>query len=520
MRKRLLLIGLAAGIVMTAAVPSSAVIPGVGVIHKKNMEWVWNVPQAVGSDLEFFEQKQEDGSLKRYAVTGSMGNGFNVIDITDPTLPVLAGSFVTPGLSWQGDIQINAKRELVVLSIQSPGTNGEMGGQGIMIVDISDPTSPILRSTVNGLSAHNSTIISDTAIYVSDKTIVDYSDPDNPVNKGKWNAFCGIHDITLDPNNQDVAYFACPSRTIDIWDVSDPFSPVLLSRTTDNGIATAHESDPSPDSSLLFVTDERGGGLSNANAPGGGLHVYDISGKHSEPDADGPASLTNPIKVGFYIVPFHGLATSDTQAGPWGNVTSHVTTFQAERHLLSVAWYTMGSWVADLQYPTNHTGPYQEWSGNQFGNGPTTWGNTQGGIILEGDEVWSSKWTAFDDPVFDRYLFTNGLTRGMDVIRYTGSMPQKVARLAVDDAATDGAVTGVLDRYAVWTYEGWVNKPLAGKSVKVKVDGGPSATVTTGADGSFSADLGLGAGSHDVTVSWTDVSGVYQTASQTLTVTA
>lgn len=517
--RKLLLVGLAAGIVIAAAVPSSAVIPGVGVIHKKNLEWVWNAPQAVGSDIEFYEEKLADGTINRYAITGSMGNGFNIYNINDPALPILTGTYVTPGLIWQGDVQVNPKRKIVVQSVQSPGISVALGGQGIEIVDISDPTAPVRLGLVSGLSAHNSTIISDEAIYVSDKTVVDYSNASNPVNKGKINGFCGIHDITLDPN-QDVAYFACPSRTIDIWDVSDPFAPTLLSRTNDNGIATAHEADPNPDSSLLFVTDERGGGLTNVNAPGGGLHVYDISGKHSEPDADGPASLTNPIKVGFYNVPFNGTGASDSQAGPWGNVTSHVMTFQPERHLLSIGWYTMGSWIADLQYPTNNTGPYQEWSGNQFGNGPTTWGNTQAGIILEGDEVWSTKWTQFDDPAYDRYVYTNGLTRGMDVLRYSGSMPQKVARLTVDGAATGGAVTGVLDRYAVWTYEGWVNKPLAGKTVKVKVDGGPSATATTADDGSFSADLGLAAGSHDVTVTWTDVSGVYQTASQTLTVTA
>jgi hypothetical protein len=62
-------------------------------------------------------------------------------------------------------------------------------------------------------------------------------------------------------------------------------------------------------------------------------------------------------------------------------------------------------------------------------------------------------------------------------------------------------VSGVLDRYAVLTDEGWVNKPLAGKTVEIRA-GGTTVTATTADDGSFSASLGLSSGSHQVTVTW------------------
>jgi hypothetical protein len=186
---------------------------------------------------------------------------------------------------------------------------------------------------------------------------------------------------------------------------------------------------------------------------------------------------------------------------------------------MSIGWYSMGAWVTDMEGKTNDTGPYAEWKGTHSNGGPTTWGNTQGNILLEGDEVWSTKWTRFDDPKFDRYAFNSGLSRGFDVLRYTGGLPKKIARMSVNAAATGGAVSGKLDRFAVWTYQGWVNKPLAGKTVTVSKPGGPSATVTTGDDGSFSANLGLPIGTHTVTASWTDPTGVYRTTTITQSVT-
>lgn len=142
--------------------PAGAVIPGVGVISKQNMEWVWNYPELVGSDIEFYEELQDDGSVKRYAIVGSMGNGFNIFDITDPTLPTPAGSFVDPGINWQGDVQVNPRRDIVVLATQgSIGRTVSHGtaGDGLAFVDISNVNTPTLLGTADGLeaAAHNST---------------------------------------------------------------------------------------------------------------------------------------------------------------------------------------------------------------------------------------------------------------------------------------------------------------------------------------------------------------------------
>lgn len=501
-------------LILTAAIPAAGVIPGVGVISKKNVEWVFNNVQAVGSDLEFLERKLPDGSLKRYAITGALGSGFNVIDITNPAIPLQVGAYLSQH-AYQGDIQVNPRRNIVVLSTDLSGSAAHGGGSGIELVDITNLTTPARLGVVSNVDgAHNSTIIDDSYIYTVGPTyIVDYADPRSPKNLGKPPAwFCGGHDITVDPNMQNVVYAACGSNRFQIIDVSDPAAPTLISETKDAKISIAHQADPSPDSSLLFVSDERGGGVSNETAPGGGLLIYDISGKYT----NGEASLAKPIKIGYWVAPYAGPFGNDTTGGQWGNVTSHVGTFQAERFLLSIGWYTLGSWVVDLGGPTlTEGGLYDEWSGNLFGQGPTTWGNTTGNILLEGDEVWSTKWSRFDDPIYDRYMFTNGLTRGMDTLRYTGPLPQKVARLT---ATADGAsVSGVLDRYAVWTFTGWENRPLGGKVLQVSA-GGSTVEATTADDGSFTANLALAPGTYEVTITWAG-DDTYRAATTTLSTT-
>ncbi|MDQ3991615.1 MAG: hypothetical protein M3245_04815, partial [Actinomycetota bacterium] len=185
--------------------------------------------------------------------------------------------------------------------------------------------------------------------------------------------------------------------------------------------------------------------------------------------------------------------------------TMHSWQMQPERHLALGGLYAGGTWVLDPSKATQPGGGYAEYD---FGGRKTTWGTTVANVRDAADFVNATQWLPFDTETpaaiaggYDRLVFTNGWFRGLDIYRYTGDLPKKLSRLAVDVSSSGGAVTGKLDRYAVLTHEGWRNKPLAGERVQVSA-GGSTVTVTTAADGSFSADLGLGAGSHQVTVTW------------------
>jgi hypothetical protein len=501
-RKSLPALVLAIGVLAAFIKPAGAVLPAVGAISHKNMEWKFNWEGDVGSDIEFLERKLPDGSLKRYAIVGLMGHGFNVYDITNPDLPLLTSAFVDPGFNWEGDIQVNPRRNLVIVATESPGVtvgNGTSGG--LAIVDVTDIANPVLKShiTLTG-GAHNVVIIDDNIAWgLLPTTVVDYSDPAAPKNLGQKPAVCG-HDVTVDLNKPGFAYSACPNSTkpLQTLDITDPVNPVVLANVRNTDISIGHQADPSPDSSLIFVTDEEGGGLTNETCPGGGLHVYDVSGKYVP-----GSSMTNPLLVGHWFAPFTGLGMEDhTSNGQWGNCTIHVHNLQSERWLMSVAHYSAGTFVADLQNPTvpKGTGLYDEFTGDEFG-GPTDWGNTTGNFLPEGADTWSAKWTRFDDPAYDRYIFTSDITRGFDVLHYSGPMPKKVARLAADATGNGGSISGKLDRYAVYTYQGYVHKPLEGKEITIKV-GNQTVTTTTGPDGSFSAPLGLAPGSYTAEVTW------------------
>lgn len=485
-------------------------------VDAKNMEHVANAPNLVGNNLAFFE-RLEGESVKRYVVAASHVNGFDIVDITDPAAPVTVGRYGNPtslaGVNYHPWLDVNPRRNIVAVSIEEPGVNSTHGvSNGIEFVDISDVTAPTFLGAVSGLGGpHTIRMIGDNHVYTTLPTfIIDYTDPANPKNLGEFQ--CG-HEFFEDPNNPGRTYAGfCGSSRWGILDTTDPAHPKIINEERDLDVAFAHEVYPAPDSSVVAVADFRQG-IFHTQCPGGGIHFYDISGKYIA-----GASPTAPKKLGAWFPPFngHGLAPDSTNPN-WASCTMHAFQWQPERSLVVAGPYSAGSWVMDPNEATKPTGGlYEEWNGQPGrGLGPTTWGNTTGNFLAEGDYVNASQWFPFEaaDPEAERYVFTNGFARGLDVLKYTGPMPAKVALLEVDGQANGGAVSGVLERPAILTHEGWVNKPLAGQELTVTVNG-TTTTVTTGSDGSFSANLGLPAGAHEVTVAWAG-DDTYQAASTT-----
>ncbi|HYH27321.1 MAG TPA: hypothetical protein VEA19_00930, partial [Actinomycetota bacterium] len=207
------------------------------------------------------------------------------------------------------------------------------------------------------------------------------------------------------------------------------------------------------------------------------------------------ASMTNPIKMGVYYVPFTG---AGTPTGPnYGSCTMHSWQMQLERQLALGGMYQAGTWVLDPSKARLQSGgQYTEFLG-------TTWGNTLGNNRDAADYVNATQWLPFDlaNPDHEKLVFVSGSVRGLDIYRFTGTMPKKEARLRVNGSAAGGTVTGKLERYAILTSTGFKNLPLAGKTVEVS-SGGKSVQVSTEADGTFSAPLALPAGANAVQVIW------------------
>ena len=198
------------------------------------------------------------------AIYGSF-NGTVFVDVTDPTQPTEVAYIPGPGSSWR-DIKTYQDYAYIV-------TEGAGAGEGMQIVDMSNPLAPALVNTyaVNFTTTHNIWIDEERAIAWLVGTdngvrIVSIVDPVNPVEIGSWTVRY-VHDAFVDG---EFAYFSeVFSGFHEIFDATDPTNLVFQSRffTPDN---FTHNSYPNADRTLLGTTDER---------TAGHLTVYDITDK-------------------------------------------------------------------------------------------------------------------------------------------------------------------------------------------------------------------------------------------------
>jgi len=502
-----------------------------------------NVPNLVGNSMAFFERKEADGTLRRYVVGATHGNGFDIIDITDPHEPVTRGRYLqgdgtgpstvqnsSLGVNWHAWVDVNPRRNIVAVSVEDipfvgpTGTVRHGGGFGIQLVDISDVANPVPLGKCDGISGpHTIRMIGDRYIYTSLNTyFIDYANPMDPICQSRFDR--RLHEAYEDPNHPNRTYVGTAQAGVaQVWDTSDPWNPQTIGEIRDPGsFYAAHEVYPSPDSSYVGVADFTSDAQTQTECPGGAITFYDISGKYIP-----GASLSEPREMGSYWAPFEGAGvtvpvppagTNNPKQVNYGSCTIHSWQMNLEREIALGGLYMGGTWVID---PTAATpAGAGEYDGRR---GKTTWGKTIGYNRDALDYVNATQWYPFDtnDPELEKQVFVMGSERGLDIYTYTGtSWPKKMARLRMDatggPAGAGGLITGKLDRYAVLTYEGYKNFPLAGKTLDVSA-GGSTVTVTTDADGSFSADLGLAAGVYQVTATWTG-DDVYRGETTTRTV--
>ncbi len=144
------------------------------------------------------------------------------------------------------------------------------------------------------------------------------------------------HDITFNASGTR-AYSGALSQTL-ILDTTNPRRPKQVSQIVDPSINVVHQADPvtltrrnGTKRTVLVVTDERAGAAASAECPGGGLHLFDITG----------AKERNPEKMGTWFIP-----TVQPQAG--ATCTSHVLRIYPKQKLMTIAWYSQGVRVLDI----------------------------------------------------------------------------------------------------------------------------------------------------------------------------
>ncbi len=382
-----------------------------------------------GSDIEFLKVGQRE-----FALAGTLRNGLQIVNITDPRNPFIAAVYDCD--ISQGDVQVWRHDGRVLASYTADGTFGTAGAaskcardlnlgssaSGTVLVDLTTPSSP---QTVSFLpvprGSHNMTIHpSGDYLYNSNSdlitstepsiTIYDVREPENPQKVRDYripflptSLGSESHDVTFNTSGTR-AYSAALSQTL-VLDTSNPRRPEKISQIKDPAINVVHQSDPvtltKPNGNkrnVLVITDERAGAAASAECPGGGLHLYDITG----------AKERDPQKMGTWFIP-----AIKPQDGT--TCTSHVLRIYPQQKMLTIAWYGQGVRVLDISKLATYDGSATDVA---IGNGVGM--REVGHYVFPDSDTWSFKTNKINrDGSF--FGYGNDLVRGFDVYRFNGA---------------------------------------------------------------------------------------------------
>ena len=194
---------------------------------------------------------EESGAVRAVAVSGNiaycgMGTVFLVVDITNPSQPTKLSSLLLPSAN------------MLDLTVVGHRAYAAHTGDGLRIIDISDPYDPVELGTYPATGVVRSVDVSGNYAYIGDSSagivVVDVSDPVNPTFVGSVSPLGLRQAIDVEGNN---AYVASGFGGLRVLDVSNPASPVLLSTLDQDSLGIAAFSPHNPvlfDNGLLFVS--------------------------------------------------------------------------------------------------------------------------------------------------------------------------------------------------------------------------------------------------------------------------
>lgn len=337
--------------------------------HSDNIRVVSRDPFNFGTDLAFRGNTMIAGSGQWTDDAGA--SGIYLYDIAAPQGPKRL-SF-TNCAGWHADVDFVGNRYAVQShddAALNTGCEPGAGKEGVRVFDVSnrsDPSSIGFAETVHG--SHNLTAVGDTGlVYVSSYNLGDPSDvdgvsivdvgadpadppvrflefpdvdsteqhPDMENRSGDLPTSPGCHDIGLDLDRA-LAFCAGIEET-QIWDISDPRNPAIVSIIRNPAISIHHGA-RSNGGDVLVLNDEwlgAAGGPTGCLAeeqPSGALWFYDISD---------PASP----RLQSHWAPPKAEQTADF-------CTSHFYGFFEDRDWLATSWYENGVYVVDFSDPAS-----------------------------------------------------------------------------------------------------------------------------------------------------------------------
>ncbi len=177
--------------------------------------------------------------------------GLRIIDVSDPKSPLLKGGVDTEGEAR--DIALRKSHALIA-----------DGAEGLVVIDISNPADPKTVGTWDSPGESTGIVIRDELAYIADGSaglqVVNIRDPAKPVSAGACDTDGNAEDITLSGN---YAYVADGSSGLKVIDIGKPFSPRQVASLTTSGYCRGVSAD--------------GNLLGAGNLYDGGYQVIDIS---------------------------------------------------------------------------------------------------------------------------------------------------------------------------------------------------------------------------------------------------
>jgi choice-of-anchor B domain-containing protein len=276
---------------------------------------------------------------REYALVG-VRDGLSIVDVTDPTAPTEVFFGPGPSSTWRDPFFHNGHAYCVT-----------EGGGGMLIVDMSPlpttaplPTTLYTGSTFEFESAHNMFIDTDNDkayIFGTDNIdgaiILDISNPMSPVELGVWNDFY-IHDGFI---RGDTMWAACLEEGVFVVDISNPSNPITLANW-DTPSEFAHNVWPSDDNAYCYTTDEVTSGFVAAYDMSNLQNVVETD-KARHPLSDG-AAPHNAHFFNDYIVTSHyrdGLTVHDASDPSNIVLTGYFDSSPASGNGFNGAW---GAW--------------------------------------------------------------------------------------------------------------------------------------------------------------------------------
>ncbi|HEX9824458.1 MAG TPA: hypothetical protein VGB51_08730 [Actinomycetota bacterium] len=368
--------------------------------HSDNMALLGSVVLNGATDVEFTKDD--------YAVVTVNGSGefagLWTIDISDPRNPRAEGHLPCAGSGYD----VGLWKNIAVMSSDSPSANsstedvgcnlkGTSNQEGIRLVDITDRSNPKeLSFVVTDCGSHTNVTFSRRInrkrhgfVYVQSYTastsgtcasahqkisVVDITKPRKAevVATPSVAPANGCHDGTVKGR---YAYMACLSEG-QVWDISDPLAPEILSHITDVPDAIWHSTAISNDGkTAAFGFESFQGGTSSCNGTGlgieGAIWFYDVSD---------PAA---PVQRGHFVPP----------RVVQGVCTAHNFDVVTGRDVIVTAWYNAGVMAIDFSDPA----------------APAELAH----YLPSGTNTWDAKW-------HDGYVYVGDSGRGLDVYEIEG----------------------------------------------------------------------------------------------------